>query len=171
MVQNVTGICRRSVLESGHQRWPSIKLTHTKIKVFASNITSVWRACTLCSSSDSDQDVCPFKQILPSWSWTKWTNVDGQLFLVMLPEKVSPVPVDVLHTMKCGCASAEPCSSSRCSCVQAQISCSMFCTCHAEKECSNVHTRTCSTLPRDDEDADDDWVIWTLLMFIYLLHW
>ena len=85
-----------------------------------------------------------------------WTNVDGQLFPVMLPGKVSPVPADVLHTIKCGCASAEPCSSSRCSCVQAQISCSMFCTDHAEKECSNVHTRTCSTLPSDDEDVDDD---------------
>ena len=74
----------------------------------------------------------------------------------MLPDDVSPVPVEALHMIRCSSASAGPCSTGRCSCVVAQMSFSMFCTCHAGVECSNVHTRT--TLSQDDENNEHYYV-------------
>jgi hypothetical protein len=77
-----------------------------------------------------------------------WTMKDSKLFPVLLPEDVSPAPVEVLQMIKCGCSSARPCSSGRCSCVLAQMSCSMFCTCHARADCNNGHTR-CVTVDEE----------------------
>ena len=83
-----------------------------------------------------------------------WTKKDSNLFPVMLPDDVSPAPVEVLQMIKCGCASSRPCSTGRCSCVLAQMSCSMFCNCHAAADCNNDHTRNISS--QDDEHEEDD---------------
>ena len=80
-----------------------------------------------------------------------WVQRNNSLFPVMLPEDVSPVPLDVLQMVKCGCASTYPCSSGRCSCVTAQMSCSMFCACHAGPDCNNKHTRSQPLSDYDDE--------------------
>ena len=82
-----------------------------------------------------------------------WAIQEGNLFPVMLPADVSPVPVEVLQMIKCGCSSTRPCATSRCSCFIAQMSCSMFCSCHAGAECNNIHTRNISS---QDDDATDD---------------
>ena len=83
-----------------------------------------------------------------------WTKKDNNLFPVMLPDDISPAPVEVLQMIKCGCASSRPCSTGRCSCVLAQISCSMFCNCQAAADCNNDHTR--STSSQDDEHDEVD---------------
>ena len=71
-----------------------------------------------------------------------WTRKEEQkLFPVMLPESGPPAPTEVMKIIKCGCASASPCSIGRCGCVLAQMSCSMFCLCLTEKECNNAQTR------------------------------
>ena len=53
------------------------------------------------------------------YAWAK--KEDNKLFPVMLPDGVSPAPVEVLQIIKCGCASARLCSTGRCSCVVAQM--------------------------------------------------
>ena len=81
------------------------------------------------------------------------TDDNSTLSLVMLPVDVSPVPVDVLQIIKCGCSTEHPCSSGRCGCVVAQMSCSMFCRCHATPECNNCHTRTTTSVDEDEDSA------------------
>ena len=43
-----------------------------------------------------------------------WLQKNNSLVPVMLPEDVSPVSLDVLQMVKCGCASTYPCLSGRC---------------------------------------------------------
>ena len=75
----------------------------------------------------------------------------------MLASDVSPVPVEVLQMIKCGCSSVRACGSGRWSCVSAQMSWSMFCTCHAGPDYCNEHTKAVSSLDEDDS-------CWTVLL-------
>ena len=82
-----------------------------------------------------------------------WTETDNILLPIMIPEDVSPVPVEVLQMIKCGCTASQPCSTGRCSCVTAQLACSIFCRCHGN-HCYSKHTRSKTSYEDDKEDDD-----------------
>ncbi len=79
------------------------------------------------------------------YGWTLDAN-ENMMTPIPLPPDVSPVPLDVLKMVKCGCST---CSTSRCSYSLAQLSCSVFCNCHGDEICQNSNTRSVSV-------ADDD---------------
>lgn len=51
-----------------------------------------------------------------------WTYGETNIPLpVMLPDDVTPTPVEVLHIIRCSCSSERPCATGRYSCVSAQM--------------------------------------------------
>ena len=83
------------------------------------------------------------------WSLDEASHV---LDAITLPPDVSPAPLDVLHLIKCGCASEHPCSTARCGCYAAHLSCSMFCACHhGDDRCCNKS----NTTDEDDHELVD----------------
>ena len=86
------------------------------------------------------------------YGWSRGED-NSPLSPIMLPANVSPVPVDVLQMIKCGCSSERSCSTGRCGCVVANMSCSMLCCCHAGPECNKCHTRNTPSFA-EGEDSD-----------------
>ncbi len=80
-------------------------------------------------------------------------RIDGELNMLVtiaMPPDVSPVPLNVLKLIKCGCAS---CITSRCSCASAQLSCSVFCKCSGSN-CRNPHTLR--TMDAEENIVDEE---------------
>ena len=75
------------------------------------------------------------------YGWFKNSDT-GTLEPVSLPTDIAPAPPSVLKLIKCGCSTAQPCTSARCSCSVARLSCSLFCACRGENECGNPQTIT-----------------------------
>ena len=53
----------------------------------------------------------------------------GHLKPITVPDNMLSVPNELLLLILCGCASEQPCSTSRCSFSSAQLACTVFCNC------------------------------------------
>ena len=73
-----------------------------------------------------------------NFGW-KRDKVNKILVPMTIPDKVNLAPSTILQLIRCGCATATPCSSSRCSCRSASLPCTVFCACH-DGCCGNLET-------------------------------
>ena len=87
--------------------------------------------------------------------WEK-DEASSSLLPVTISEGVALAPMDVLKVITCGCATDQPCATSRCMCATAQMSCTIFCGCHGMEECCSRWTKKVSATEEDgDSDSDD----------------
>lgn len=92
---------------------PNLKSLPPTSEAFAQHVFRV--QCQTMIGKSSLSSAPPAAANPVHYGWTK--KEANKLFPVMLPDKDSPVPIDVLQMIKCSCALARPCSTSRCSCV------------------------------------------------------
>ena len=107
---------------------------------------AIWRCALQADPPDMNPVHC-------GWSMNADTN---NLEPISLPVDVSPAPESVLKMIKCGCSSAQPCSTTRCSCSTARISCSVFCACHGDNNCTNPQTITAVREYDDDTEVAEE---------------
>ena len=125
---------------------PDLKVLPPTTEVFE---THIYRAHLQAAVLMSYKSLDPPDLIQIHYGW-KFDPDEASLMPETLPVDVSPVPVEVLQMIKCGCST---CSTSRCSCSAAKLSCSVFCNCHNNQECRNEHTVINVT---SDDDNDND---------------
>ena len=97
---------------------PKLKYLPPTIESFGEHVrrahhqTAIWKG----SLSPDPPQMDPVQ-----YNWSRGGD-NSTMSPIMLPANVSPVPVDVVQMIKCGCSSERTCSTGRCGCVVAQMS-------------------------------------------------
>ena len=73
-----------------------------------------------------------------------WYKPDGFdiLLPIITPEGTKMAPEALIKLIKCGCKSAEPCSTNHCTCRKTNLKCTFLCFCHGCGECRNAPPTT-----------------------------
>ncbi|KAK3883332.1 hypothetical protein Pcinc_012368 [Petrolisthes cinctipes] len=74
------------------------------------------------------------------FGWSK-DELSKSLLPVTLKPNIAIAPADILQAVRCGCATNQPCNSSRYVCCHAHLSCTAFCKCYQSENCHNKWTK------------------------------
>ena len=88
-----------------------------------------------------------------NFGWIKDTNSEI-LAPATIPADKLPAPPIVLQIICCGCASDQPCATTRCGCCASQFACTIFCDYFLTSNCQTSLTKGAAEL-RDEEVLSD----------------
>lgn len=125
---------------------PELKALPPTTEAFTENVKRA-HAQTFIWKSSLDQEPVALDPSKFGWSKDEGTK---ELVPITTPDSVALAPDAILKMICCGCASEQPCSTSKCGCNTAQLACTVFCKCHQTNNCCNRWTHFATDVASDE---------------------